>query len=296
MKLKNVFVKSLLLACISAALLVSSCMDEERLTLQDTQDITEEAVTDSYFQDMDDMAGLAIAAPTETQFNGGRVSTTITINDSRFQCDGIVVTLDKAENSTLEVPKGVLTINFGIEGCKDSKDIIRTGKLIFTYSGKRFLPGSTIITTTDNYTVDGTKLEGTRTLTNVTGSTTEAPKFNAVLTNGKATFSDLTVATRESNITWQWNKGVAQDLTDDFLLIDQSSKANGFTRGGRHYDVSLTKALKFKRFCGGIAVEGIKKYLIDGDKEIVIDYGDAKDCDRKIVVSVNGITRSLTVD
>ena len=110
---------------------------------------------------------------------------------------------------------------------------------------------------------------------------------------GKATFLEATFATRESNITWQWIRGAS--LADDYLLIDQSSTASGITKGGRTYAVSLSKALKYKRFCGGIPIEGIKKYLIDGTKEIVIDYGNG-DCDKKIVVTVNGITRSLTVN
>jgi hypothetical protein len=293
MKLKNLFVKCMSFACIGAATLLYSCSEEDRLTLQDTQDITEEAITDSYFQDMDDMAGIAVQSPSDTQFSGGRVSTTITITDDRFQCDGIVVTVVPGPNSTLDVPYGVLTVNFGATGCTDLKGNIRTGKLIFTYSGRRFQPGSTVITTTENYTINGIKLEGIRILTNVSGSTTEAPKFNVVLSNGKATFADATTASRESNITWQWVRGAA--LADDYLLIDQSSTASGTTRGGRTYAVSLTKALKFKRFCGGIAIEGVKKYLIDNTKNIVIDYGDGE-CDKKIVVTVNGITRSLTVN
>ncbi len=280
------------LACIGAASLVSSCTDENRLTLEDTQDITEEAITDTYFQDMDDMAGVAVGAPSDDDFSGGRVSTTITIQDDRFQCNGIVLTIEPGSESTPNEPYGVLTVDFG-EGCTDLKGNIRSGKLIFTYSGWRFQPGSTVTTTTDNYYINGIKLEGTRVLTNVTGSTTGTPKFNVVLTDGKATFTDATVATRESNITWQWKRGTT--VADDFLLIDQSSTANGVTRGGRTYEVSLTKALTFKRFCGGMPVEGTKKYIIDGDKEIVIDYGSGE-CDKKIVVSVNGITRSLTVN
>src|SRR6188508_585381 len=105
MKLKNVFVKSLSFACIGAAVLVTSCMDEERLTLSDTQDISEEAVTDSYFQDMDDMAGVAISAPSESQYSGGRAATTITIEDQRFNCAGIVVTVTPGANSTLDIPQ-----------------------------------------------------------------------------------------------------------------------------------------------------------------------------------------------
>ncbi|MEO7992313.1 MAG: hypothetical protein ABI663_22375 [Chryseolinea sp.] len=294
MKLKNLFLKSMSLACIGAASLVSSCTDENRLTLQDTQDITEEAVTDSYFQDMDDMAGVAVQTPSDDQYSGGRVSTPITIEDDRF-CDGIVVTVDPGVESTPNQPYGVLTVDFGTTGCTDLKGNIRTGKLIFTYNGLRFQPGSTVITTTDNYTINGIKLEGTRTLTNVTGSTTEAPKFNVTLVEGKATFVDTSVAERESNITWQWNRSGTTDLTDDFLLIDKSSTASGTTRGGRAYEVSLTKDLTFKRLCGGMPVSGTKKYLINGDKEIVIDYGSG-DCDKKITVTVNGIARSLTVN
>jgi hypothetical protein len=277
------------LACIGAAVLVSSCLDEDRLTLQDTQDITEEAVTDSYFQDMDDMAGVTMDSQSSEDLNGGRASSILAIEDDRFTC--AEVTLQATGNP--EAPAGVITVDFGTTGCTDSKGNIRTGILEFTYAGKRFEVNSTVVTTTNNYTINGIKLEGTRTLTNVTGSTETSPKFNVVLEDGKATFDGGSVATRESNITWQWVRGTT--VADDYLLIDQSSTAHGTTRGGRDYEVSLTEALKFKRGCGGLPVDGIKKYLINGDKEIVIDYGDGT-CDRKIVITVNGITRSLTVD
>jgi hypothetical protein len=293
MKMNNVFGKIAALSLIGGVMIATSCNEEERLTVTDTQDITEEAITDSYFQDMDDMAGVAINAPTDDQYSGGRSATTITIQDQRFNCTGIVVTVTPADNSTLDIPKGVLTIDFGLTGCTDLRGNIRTGKVIFTYNGRRFVPGSTVVTTVDNYTINGIKLEGTRTLTNVSGSTSDAPKFNVVLENGKATLlADGTFAERESNITWSWIR--AASPADDYLLIDQTSVASGTTRGGREYSVSLTEGLKYKRFCG-IAVDGIKKYVIDGTKEITIDYGNG-DCDKSVVITVNGVTRSLSVD
>ena len=85
---------------IGGILFISSCNEEDRLTLADTQDITEEAVTDSYFQDMDDMAGVAINSPNDTQLSGGRMATTITIEDERFNCAGIIVTVEPGANST----------------------------------------------------------------------------------------------------------------------------------------------------------------------------------------------------
>jgi hypothetical protein len=292
MKKNNGFLRIASMSLIGAVLAVASCKDEDRLTVQDTQDITEEATTDTYFQDMDDMAGVVIEAPTDDQFSGGRSATTITIQDDRMNCNGVVITIVPGEGSTKSHPKGVLTVDFGTTGCQDNRGNIRTGKLIFTYDGWRFQPQSTIVVTAQNYTVNGVKLEGTRTLTNVTGSTDESPKFQAVLAGGKATFLDGSVATRESNITWQWSRGSA-GVADDELVINPAS-ASGTTRGGRAYTVTVLEALKYRRSCG-IAVDGIKKYVLDGSKEITIDYGNGT-CDRSVTVTVNGVTRNISVN
>jgi hypothetical protein len=290
----NKLVKSISLLTIFALVAAFSCKEEDRITVRDTQDITEEAVTDTYFQDMDDMAGVAVSAPSDTQFGAGRENETITASDSRFQCSGapLTLTLTRSANSTKEIPQGVITVDFGTAGCTDQLGNVRKGKLTFTYSGRRFVPGSTVVTTTDGYSINGVKLEGTRTLTNVSGSTSDAPKFNIVLANGKATYSDGQTATRESNITTQWVR--AASPINDELIVDQSSTASGTTRGGRKYQVSLLKQLEFKRTCG-VAVSGIKKYVIDSSKEITIDYGDGT-CDKSVTVTINGITRTLTVN
>ncbi len=106
MILKQNFLKFSAVALVVSVLGMSSCKDEEeRLTLQDTAAITDEAVTDSYFQDMDDMAGIAIEAPTETQYSSGRTSGSLTIEDHRFKCAGAVVTITADPTSTPEIPK-----------------------------------------------------------------------------------------------------------------------------------------------------------------------------------------------
>jgi hypothetical protein len=291
MKTKLFKTGAMLLIC--ASFLTTSCEEEERLTAQDTADISEEAVTDSYFQDADDMSAVAIEAPSESEFNGGRVNTTITVNDQRFRCGTtpIQVTFERLDGSTQAVPKGKITVDFGT-GCTDLRGNTRAGKIIITFNGRRFLPGSTVITTFDNYSINGIELEGTRTLTNVGTSTSEAPRFNVVLTNGKATFADGRQATRESDITWRWVR--AANPTDDQLIVESNSTAEGITRGGRAYEVSLLEELVFKRFCG-FAVSGIKRYVINGEKEITIDYGDGE-CDRSVTITVDGVTRNVSVD
>lgn len=279
---------------LAAVLIMWSCKEEEpeRITLQDTADLTEEALTDAYFQDVDDLAGIAIEAPTEPEYAGGRTSGTITIEDHRFQCDGIIVTVEPDASSTTEVPIGVLTIDFGTSGCQDLKGNVRKGKLIFTYHGKRFMPGSTVVTTTDNYFINGVQLQGVRTLTNLQNSTSDAPRFNVLLESGKATFANGLFATRESDITWQWNRAVSP--ADDNLQIEHTSTASGTTRGGRHYEVALLEDLIYKRGCG-IAVSGIKHYTIDEAKEITINYGDGS-CDQSFTVTANGVTRDISLN
>src|SRR6187402_3115080 len=89
---------------ILAVFVMFSCKEEDRLTVADTEEISEESVTDSYFLDLDDMATVAIAAPANDQYSGGRAATTITITDSRFS--GTTVTIVPGATSTLSQPNG----------------------------------------------------------------------------------------------------------------------------------------------------------------------------------------------
>lgn len=290
---KSNVVKLSTVALMASVLVITSCKDElpDRITLQDSADLTDEAIAEAFFADLDDIAGLAIHAPSEAEFSGGRIATTVSIDDHRFKCEGIAVTIVPDENSTLQLPKGVLTIDFGTSGCTDLKGNVRKGKLIFTYNGKRFMPGSTIITTTENYLINDVKLEGVRTLTNLQNSTEDAPRFNAMLVNGKATFDNGLFATRESNITWEWIREA--NPVNDLLKVEDGSHAEGVTRGGRVYDVSVLEPLTYKRSCG-IAVSGVKKYIVDGEKEITIDYGGGT-CDRSFTITVNGVSREISL-
>jgi hypothetical protein len=281
-----------LVFCFALMIAISGCeRDSYELSPQDSGAITEEALIDSYYQDMDDLSGVLLQAPSEDDYSGGRVAATITIADNRFACDGIVVTIEAAAESTKEHPQGVIVVDFGTEGCKDLRGNIRKGKLMLVYSGRRFEFGSTVVVTPDNYFINGVKLEGTRTTTNVTGSTSDAPKFNVVLANGKATFQDGTFALRQSNITVSWIRGA--NPFQDKLIIQTNSTASGVTRSGREYTVSVLKQLEYQRFCP-IAVSGVKKYMIDLTKEISLDYG-AGTCDKTVTVTVEGITRTISI-
>lgn len=266
---------------------VISCDDENRLTIEDSQDVAEDALTDSYFEDADDLSGITLQADASTAGDGARTAGRITVDDPRI-CDGAIVTITPSPNSNPAVPSGVITVDFGTTGCTDAKGNVRTGKLIITYNGRRFQPGSTVVLTTENYTINTIQLEGVRTLTNISGSTEVAPKFSIVLENGKATFVDGTFALREATLTREWIRGA--NPSQDELHVEGS--ANGTTRRDRDYTMSIEETIVFKRGCG-FPVAGVKTFVIDG-KTIIIDYGDGS-CDRSVTYTVGDKTRTTNV-
>lgn len=291
------FLKSTL-AVLTVALLgiAVSCTDESAQLQQEAADIAEDAITDYYFEDADDMTGLALLADNAT--DGGRVADgprVITITDPRFNCTGVVITITMDAASTPNVPKGVIVIDFG-SGCTDVLGNLRKGKIIITFNGRRFLPGSTVTTTFDGYSVNDIALSGVRTLTNVTASNVEAPKFQVQLTDGRAVWPDGTEATREHCFVREWIRS-ANPLNDAMVVTqcgDAAVAASGTNRRGRAYTMSITAQLVYKRGCP-IAVSGIKQFTdVATSKVITVDYGDGT-CDRIITITVDGNTRNVNV-
>lgn len=272
-------------------LLSVSCKDDESEAIgaKETETIREEAEVEAYFQELDDMAGVVVQAPTDDEFSGGRKRTTITVQDPRFSCPGISVTITPGQGSTPQNPRGTIFVNFG-EACADNRGNVRSGELIITYSGRRFMPGSNVIIALSDYMINDIKLDGTRSMTNVGSSSVASPTFNVVLQDGRATFPDDSTAERSSNITWTWVR--AANPLDDEIVVSAQSTANGKTRDNISYSVSLDTPLRYKRFCG-IAVEGIKRYQIGETSDIVVDYGSG-DCDRSVTISTNGFSKTVT--
>jgi len=295
--MKNISIKSLSALTFIFLLFLVSCNDDQiDLSSNDSENVQDEASTDGYFEDADDMATLAVAADNATA-GGGRIGSLGRIAgvkpvDIRFS-DCVTVTLELAEGSTQQNPHGYITIDFG-SACTDMKGNVRSGIIHVEFIGRRFLPQSKIITTFENYKINGVEIEGTRTVTNVTGSVEDRPKFSIVIIGGKATWPDGSFATREANRTREWIRG-ANPLLDEWIV---EGTAAGTNRKGVTYQVEITKPLVYKRECAigsrvFMAVEGTKVLTTDS-KTITIDYGSG-DCDKTVTVTINGVTRTIEV-
>lgn len=284
--MKNKVGKGLLgIALISLGIL-SSCEDSNQVDLSanDSNNVENEAVTEIYFEDVDDMSTLAVSVDASTS-TGSREAGSgrggVKPSDSRFTC--ATITFEFASDNSLSNPHGYITIDFGT-GCTDARGNVRKGIIKIEFKGKRFMPNAQIITTLDGYSINEIAIEGVRTVTNSTESLESNPKFTITVQDGKATWPDGTFATREANRTREWVR-TANPLTDEWIV---TGTAAGTNRDGKVYQMEITKPLVYKRACaatkGGIAVEGTKVLTVDG-KVITIDYGNGTcDRDRKSVV------------
>lgn len=271
MKTNHPFGKVAAIVAIGFLGMVTSCKDTEVTNGQDVTDAASESLTESYYQDADDVSLYSI--DNKSSANGRTAA-----DDYRIKCATITPSGDKTS--------GTVIIDFGT-GCTDAKGNVRKGKINLAYSGgPAGTIGFTVTETFTDYFINGIKLEGTRVIKRIQSDNI---KHNIVLTGGKATWPDNTFATRSSDFNREVN------LTAGTISL--SGQASGVSRRNKDYSATITNSLMYKTSCvaDGIymAVQGTKVFVIDG-KTIAIDYGNG-DCDRKVTVTANGISKEVTV-
>lgn len=286
--------KKVSVGLLAIAAMVFSCSEDGiEITNNDEVSVENEAATDAYFEEVDDLSAIAVASDDATS-NGGKVASggrNIAIEDSRLDCATIEIVT--ANDSSPEHPKGTITIDFGT-GCEDVRGNVRKGKIIITYDGRRFFPGSTVVTTFDGYSINSVQIEGVRTLTNASESLEDVPKFNITVVGGKATWPDGTFATREASRTREWIRAT-NPLNDEWRV---TGNAAGTNRNGVEYTMEIVEPLVYKRSCAVLsrvfmAVEGVK-VLTTNNREMTIDYGDGS-CDRLVTVTINGESKEVEI-
>jgi hypothetical protein len=290
MKTNRIFARVFGMATIASLAIVFSCQEEEDPYATEASYVAEESVTDTYYEDADDMAVEAVASESST--SGGKVSGLPPQRDSRF-CAAVDISVTLDIESTLVHPIGEIVIDFG-DGCTDPRGNVRKGKIIIHFNGPRFVSGSVITITFEDYVVNGIILKGTRTLTNITEVASGIPTFQVQL-DGSVEWPDGSVATRTHCFVRSWHRNTLDDLSDDELHVvqcDQEFAAEGINRKGVEYKMIIMQELVYRRGCP-IAVSGKKKFInVETGKEIIIDYGSGE-CDRAITITVEGNIRTV---
>jgi hypothetical protein len=245
----------------------------------DNQTITaaaDQAVVSGIF---DDLFGVALEIGAETGYNEtGRKAQRSALAAKLGLCHPFDVD-DVVKD---QWPKTIL-VKFGA-GCADNTGRVRAGNVQIIFSGYFFYPGSVIVIKPLTYTVNGVKVTGTKTITNI--STSGLYKYTSVVTDGTVTLDSITV-NFSSNTTITQTDGTATlgDVADDVFSItgtDSLSYPGGI---GASIVVSEADALERRLECPWfgkgkalVTVNGVSASINYGngicDDSATIDLGD----------------------
>jgi hypothetical protein len=181
----------------------------------------------------------------------------------------------------------VIVIDFGDTSCTGIDGRQRKGKLTATITGRYRDQGTVMTIETDNYIVNGYKIEGDKKLENLGRNSAGKLEFSISVANG-----EITQENEDWRITWSSNRvrtwldgeDTPFDASDDVFIV--SGTAQGENRNGRAYTANITSDLRIELDCEYV-VEGELTIEPENLKTRVIDYGDGE-CDNDIEVDIDG--------
>ncbi len=260
---------------MAALLMFSSCKKNNPVD-NDFNAVKDDAFAESTFDNVTNLADEAYALSTNGHFKS---------SDNIFLGDCATVTLD-----TTTFPYEMI-IDFGDTNCLGTDGRYRRGKIIVTFTGRYWRPGTIITTTFDEYYVNDNQVEGTKVVTN--NGFNDAGNMNwDIAVNGM-----ITLANGEGTITWnsqrsrEWIEGINTPFNrwDNIYLI--TGDAHGERANGLHWTRQITNPLRIELACRFI-VSGTVKVIPEGKPVRILDFGDGN-CDNEATVTVNGNTYTI---
>ena len=267
---------SLALTFMMAALFLLSSCKKNNTTDDNFNAVKDDAFAESTFNNVTNIADEAYTLSTSGHFKS---------SDNIFLGDCATVTLD-----TTVFPR-VLTIDFGDTNCLGNDGRYRRGKIIVTFTGRYWHPGTIITTTFDEYYVNDNQVEGTKVVTN--NGFNDSGNMNwDIAVNGL-----ITLANGEGSISWnsqrnrEWIEGISTPFNrwDNIYLI--TGDATGQRANGLHWTRQITNPLRIELACRFI-VSGTVKVTPEGKPVRILDFGDGN-CDNEATVTVNGTTHTI---
>ncbi|MDX1903220.1 MAG: hypothetical protein SFU27_03595 [Thermonemataceae bacterium] len=284
--MKKIILTFASIALVASFSLTSCKKDKEALYDQSAVD---NAKADAQFNDLDNITTDAMISNDDNLgLRGEEVSGT-----SNF-CGAVTI------NTTTKT----IVIDFGAgTTCDDGRT--RKGKINITYTGRYLTPGTVITTTPQEYYVNGVKIEGTKTVTNI--STSDTPTHRVQITGGKITDTDGTSVTWNATRKREWLSGygdfpIINAFNDTFRISSfeaDGTIANGTNRQGKAYTTKITKPLVVETAC---FLEGSRKFtegtysVISESSTRTIDFGNGE-CGGTITVTLSNLgTFTFTVE
>ncbi|MXV53316.1 hypothetical protein GS399_20315 [Pedobacter sp. HMF7647] len=281
--MRKLFIQGFAFSCF-ALFAFNGCKKDSSSTGSD-QDITtvevsaeaDELMMDSFSE----ISGVSTENPGMFGLNNSSPTIKSAPNSTFGDCVSIAV-------SPLSGWPKTLTLDFG-QGCT-LNGVKRSGKITAVFTAPIFTTGAKVSLAFDNYTVNGTKVEGTKIYTNNGKNAAGNYSYTVDVTGAKFT-KDSKSFTWNCNRTIEWTKGFGTvTAADDEFSI--TGTANGTTPGGQNFTVATNSALIKKTACNFISA-GILE-LKSAGKTWTLDYGSG-DCDDQATVTGASFTRQITL-
>ena len=283
------FNRSLVTAFISLFLaFLFSCQKENSsvpagsgVTEQDAATYSEEsAQADENFDDIADVS--MTAADADNSATNGRLNRDYHPDFAELrEAIGLCATITVSPNDTT-YPK-IITIDFG-DSCVGLDGKLRSGKIIINLTGPLRKPGSVLTITLENFYINHTHIEGTKTISNL--SENGAVKFSVQVAGGKVTFPSGRGYSYESSKTKAQVAGMDTRMCRDDIFEITGSATIKFNNGVV-VKFEIVDPLIKRVGCPWLS-DGTLKTLIN-DRVLKIDYGFPHngDCDNKALLTWN---------
>ena len=191
-----------------------------------------------------------------------------------------------------EYPK-TLTLDFGT-GCTSADGVVRTGKLIYLFSGPLLFPGTTASVTFTNYTVNGYGLQGTYSITNTSSDSTGISISTQVI-NGIITYPDATNYHYSHNRTYTMIAGSSTvfDISDDVYSITGNSSFSNSEGSSIVWTIASASPLIKAINCRYIS-KGVVNFTYNQSVNGSIDFGDGT-CDNAATITIGSLQQPITL-
>jgi hypothetical protein len=271
-----------LLVAAFAVLLIPSCSKDDAGNMSDA-DLAlaqDEAYADALYEEVDNMVITEISALDGNQYiDGGTKSTS----------DDICRTITVDHPDTTWFPK-IVTVDYG-DGCTmvfNDDTITRKGKIIITLTDRWFKPGAEHIVTFSDFYINGIKIEGIRTITNMGLNEDLHLQMGIKLEQGKIIFNDTAWMTREADHVREWILHL--NPQNDTVLI--TGTASGINIKGETYERLITEPLVMVHCTDyhwrWVIVDGTIQITTGESAITTLDYSSSG-CDGTVVVNKNGV-------
>lgn len=190
-----------------------------------------------------------------------------------------------------------MTIDFGTS-CTGYLGIERSGKIIATFTGPYAEAGTVITVVPEDYYVNGNKVEGTKTVTNLGLNDDGNLYFEVIVADALITLATGETISWESSRVRTWIAGNGTpEIEDDVYSISDGIAAEyavtGINRNGTPFSAHIAEPLIRALDCRWMK-SGVLEIYPEGFETRSIDYGDGT-CDNTATLTVGDFVTEITL-